>query len=54
MSMFCYQCQESVKGTGCTRRGVCGKDDVTANLHDLLIYVTMGMAVYAQRMAVPV
>jgi len=27
MSMFCYQCQESAKGTGCTVKGVCGKTD---------------------------
>lgn len=47
MSMFCYQCQEAAKGTGCTLRGVCGKTDDTANLQDLLIYVLKGISVYA-------
>ena len=37
MSMFCYQCQEAAKGTGCTIKGVCGKNDDVANLQDLLI-----------------
>ncbi|MDD5069968.1 MAG: hydroxylamine reductase [Candidatus Omnitrophica bacterium] len=44
MSMFCYQCQETAKNSGCTVRGVCGKQDTTANLQDLLIYVLEGMA----------
>ncbi|MEJ2322609.1 MAG: hypothetical protein P8Z31_09855, partial [Gammaproteobacteria bacterium] len=35
MSMFCYQCQETAKGTGCTIRGVCGKTDDVAALQDL-------------------
>jgi len=30
MIMFCYQCEETVKGTGCTIKGVCGKDDEIA------------------------
>ncbi len=47
MSMFCYQCQETVKNTGCTNRGVCGKDETTANLQDLLIYILQGIALYA-------
>ncbi|MFW6366865.1 MAG: hydroxylamine reductase, partial [Spirochaetota bacterium] len=38
MSMFCYQCQEAAFNTGCTKRGVCGKADVTANLQDDLVY----------------
>lgn len=46
MSMFCYQCQEAAKGTGCTVRGVCGKTDNVANLQDLLIYVVKGIAIY--------
>ena len=37
--MFCYQCQETAKGQGCTIRGVCGKDSTVANLHDLLVYL---------------
>jgi hydroxylamine reductase len=48
MSMFCYQCQETAKGTGCTIKGVCGKTDEVANMQDLLIYVTKGVSVYAQ------
>ncbi len=44
MSMFCYQCQETAKGTGCTVKGVCGKTDKVAKLQDLLIYTLKGMA----------
>ena len=47
MSMFCYQCQETAKGTGCTIKGVCGKSENVANLQDLLIYTLKGIAVYA-------
>ena len=36
--MFCYQCQETAAGKGCTKRGVCGKEDTTANLQDLTIF----------------
>ncbi|MBN1499282.1 MAG: hydroxylamine reductase [Spirochaetes bacterium] len=42
--MFCYQCQETARNTGCTVKGVCGKPDVTANLQDLLIYSLKGFA----------
>ncbi len=42
--MFCYQCQEAAKGTGCEIRGVCGKAGETANLQDLLIYTLKGVA----------
>ena len=38
MSMFCYQCQETAKGTGCEIKGVCGKNEEVAKLQDLLIY----------------
>ena len=41
--MFCYQCQEAAKGTGCTIKGVCGKQPQTANLQDLLVFVTQGV-----------
>ncbi len=44
MSMFCYQCQETSRGTGCTLRGVCGKTQDTANMQDLLIYTLKGIA----------
>jgi len=45
--MFCFQCQEAAKGTGCTVRGVCGKTDEVANLQDLLLYVLKGISVYS-------
>jgi len=46
--MFCFQCQEAAKGTGCTKAGVCGKKDSTANLQDLLVYVTKGVSLVAE------
>ncbi len=49
MSMFCFQCQETAKGTGCTRKGVCGKEADVANMQDLLIYVLKGISVYSTR-----
>ena len=42
--MFCYQCQETAKGTGCTMMGVCGKKADVANMLDLLIYVSKGLS----------
>jgi hydroxylamine reductase len=47
--MFCYQCEQTAKGTGCTVRGVCGKDAETAALQDLLVYATKGISMYAHR-----
>lgn len=44
MSMFCYQCQETAKNTGCTIKGVCGKNEEVANLQDLLIYSCKGIS----------
>jgi len=44
MSMFCYQCQECAKGTGCEIRGVCGKSEEVAKLQDLLIYTVKGIS----------
>ena len=44
MSMFCYQCQETAGGKGCTVRGVCGKNEEVAKLQDLLIYTLKGIA----------
>ena len=44
MSMFCYQCQETAKGTGCKIKGVCGKNEKVAKLQDLLIYCVKGIA----------
>ncbi len=49
MSMFCYQCEQTARGTGCTVKGVCGKDETTAILQDLLIHATKGIAMYAHR-----
>ena len=43
--MFCYQCQETYKGEGCTKAGVCGKNSNVASLMDLLLYVTKGICV---------
>ena len=47
--MFCYQCEQTAKGTGCTIQGVCGKDTTTATLQDLLVYATKGISMYARR-----
>ena len=44
MSMFCFQCQETAKGTGCEMRGVCGKTEEVAKLQDLLIYTSKGIS----------
>ena len=46
--MFCFQCQETAKNTGCTVRGVCGKPEETADLQDLLIYACKGISVYGE------
>ncbi len=45
--MFCYQCAQTAKGTGCTTKGVCGKDEDLQCLQDNLIYVLKGIAAYA-------
>jgi hydroxylamine reductase len=50
MNMFCYQCQETAKNTGCTVTGVCGKDAETSNAMDLLVYVVKGVSAYAARL----
>jgi len=47
--MFCYQCEQTAGGTGCTKVGVCGKDAETADLQDLLIYAAKGISMYAHR-----
>jgi len=44
MSMFCYQCQETAKNTGCTIKGVCGKNEEVAKLQDLLVYSVKGIS----------
>jgi hydroxylamine reductase len=48
--MYCFQCQETAKNSGCTVKGVCGKPEATANLQDLLIFVLKGSAVYAEQL----
>lgn len=47
--MFCFQCQETAKNTGCTVMGVCGKKDNVANLQDLLIYTIKGLAYVCEK-----
>lgn len=44
MKMFCYQCQETARGTGCEIRGVCGKKPDTSTRMDQLLYLTRGIA----------
>jgi len=50
MGMSCNQCQESIHGTGCRARGVCGKDELTAKLQDVLVYATEGLALAAEQL----
>ena len=45
--MFCYQCEQTAKGEGCTVVGVCGKDHTVASLQDLLIHLLKGLSQYA-------
>ncbi len=45
MRMFCYQCQEASKNTGCSLSGVCGKKPEVSNMMDLLLYVCKGISV---------
>lgn len=47
-AMFCYQCEQTMGGKGCTKSGVCGKTPEIANLQDLLIYQLKGIACYAK------
>jgi hydroxylamine reductase len=47
--MFCYQCEQTAKGRGCTAQGVCGKDAETAALQDLLVYAVKDISRYAHR-----
>jgi hydroxylamine reductase len=49
--MFCYQCEQTAKGTGCTQIGVCGKEPDVAALQDLLVHAAKGIAMYAHRAA---
>ena len=45
--MFCYQCEQTAKGEGCTTMGVCGKNSDVAALQDLLIHALTGLSLYA-------
>ncbi len=47
--MFCYQCEQTAKGAGCTVHGVCGKDPETAAMQDLLVHAVQGLSMYAHR-----
>lgn len=46
--MFCYQCEQTANGKGCTRLGVCGKTPEIANLQDLLIFQIKGISCYGK------
>ena len=50
MNMFCYQCQEAAKNTGCTVKGVCGKTSDVANLQDLLVFLFKGISLHTVAM----
>ncbi len=49
MNMFCFQCQEAAKGTGCTVRGVCGKTPELSGMMDVMMYFLKGFSVYAEK-----
>ncbi len=46
LDMFCYQCSQTARGTGCTVKGVCGKEATVARLQDNLLLATKGMSAY--------
>lgn len=48
--MFCYQCEQTANGKGCTKMGVCGKTPEIANLQDLLIYQVKGISCYGKEL----
>ncbi|MCM2268290.1 MAG: hydroxylamine reductase [Elusimicrobiales bacterium] len=50
-NMFCYQCEQSAGGKGCTTQGVCGKDPETARMQDLLLWQAKGISQYAHAAA---
>ncbi len=47
--MYCHQCEQTAKGGACEVKGVCGKDETTAALQDLLLHATQGISMYAHR-----
>ncbi|MDR0231886.1 MAG: hydroxylamine reductase, partial [Dysgonamonadaceae bacterium] len=48
--MYCFQCQETAAGKGCTVKGVCGKTEDVANLQDLLMYLMKGVSELSVRL----
>ncbi len=50
MNMFCYQCEQTAKGQGCTVKGVCGKDEKTSSLQDLIVDGLKDLSFYAYRL----
>jgi len=50
MTMFCYQCEQTAKGSGCTTMGVCGKEPQAAALQDVVVHVAKGLGKYAHRL----
>jgi hydroxylamine reductase len=51
MNMFCYQCEQASRGTGCITAGVCGKTPEAAALQDLIVHAVKGISMYAHRAA---
>ena len=49
MGMFCFQCEQTYMGDGCTQGGQCGKDPESAVLQDLIIHGLKGLSMYAHR-----
>ncbi|HUN55488.1 MAG TPA: hydroxylamine reductase [Smithella sp.] len=47
LNMFCYQCEQTAKGEGCSKSGVCGKDPEVAALQDVLVFVLKGLSAVA-------
>src|SRR5512133_3276896 len=45
-TMFCYQCEQTSRGMGCTNLGICGKDSTVSALQDLLVYQLEGIGFY--------
>ncbi len=45
--MFCYQCEQTAKGQGCDKIGVCGKQPEVADLQDVLVYALQGLSLFA-------
>jgi len=48
MSMFCFQCEQAVRGTGCQKVGVCGKSEEASILQDLIIHGLKSLSIYAK------